>query len=144
MELVRLNNTRPTILHLPDMLSITDSAGGDMPRVNGIGTGRSLVPGGNNIDATTWTAVKKNRTVLQWLKLRWITEGGDTTEPEGPPDPETLLEYNVTTAVALAEGEPKLPVLERWLKADERPDVTMAIKRKIEALGGTSMKMQRK
>lgn len=134
MDLVRVNNTRPTILHLPDKVQVSSNSETG-PRIAGLGTGKSLLPGGNNVEREEWERSKKNRAVAQWLKIGWLVEGGNTEEPEGPLAPLSLAQVGPTTAVAMAEGEDDRDVLMRWLKDEERPEVKEALKRKIEALG---------
>lgn len=135
MDLVRVVNKRPTILHLPDKLQTMKTRGEGELRTVGFGTGKSLIPGGNNVEAKEWAAAKKNKAVAQWIRLGWLVEGGDTAEPEGPLAPLNLSNVGVQTALVMVEGENDQPVLMRWLKDEDRADVQGAIKAKLQALG---------
>ena len=107
VEFVRVNTTRPTFYHLPDVLQFADveqstdplaklaamlSGRGNAPPM-GIGTGHSLKPGGNNVRADYIRQVLKHRDVQAKIALGWITIGGDVAQPEGIPAPQTLGEY---------------------------------------------------
>lgn len=133
MDMVRVNNKRPTILHLPDNLR----AEGDEKnlRMIGIGTGKSLQPGGNNVDRAEWERAKQHKEVASWLKLGWLEEGGNTDQPEGPLAPISLMDYGEQTAIAMVEGEDSREILSRWLSLETRPNVKQALQRKLEALG---------
>jgi len=135
MTEVRITNHRPALLKLPDPVMLSEGKAGDMPRITGIGGGHRLIPGGNNIPSDAWTIAKNHKVIKEWLRLNWISEGGNTEEPEGPKSPESLTGYSGPTAIALAESESQVDVLKRWLKLDSRIEVTSVIKRRLEALG---------
>jgi len=147
--LVRVMNKCPRLLHLPD--KIATSNGPEGPRIVGIGTGKSLVPGGNNVPRDLWEALKGqpygaplaksaegHKTVREWIRIGYLVEEGDATQPEGPEAPKNLLGYGVSTAQTLIEGEDDASILARWLKAENRPDVQAALKKRMQAVGGKS------
>lgn len=134
MDLVRVNNTRPTLLHLPDSIVVsTDKDRG--PRIAGMGTGKTLLPGGNNVDTAEWERAKGNKAVKQWLAIGWLTVGGDTEEPEGPLAPLNLRSFGNASAITMIDGEDSIEILSRWLQDEDRGDVVSALKRRIESLG---------
>lgn len=128
-ELIRINNTRPAILHLPDEIVLNTDKDG--PRIAGLGTGKSLIPGGNNVDKDYWGRVKVK--VKPWLELGWITEGGDVAKPEGPEAPKTLSEFNQPKAISLIEIENDRDVLKRWRNSEHRAEVKAVLDAKLDS-----------
>ncbi len=138
IDLVRVTNHRPTLLHLPDRISIQrvkDADGSIHERMVGVGSGKQLIPGGNNVGKDEWEAAKGHHVVKQWLELGWLSEGGDTAKPEGPEPPRDLSGYQVQTATTMIEAEDSAETLAQWLKAETRNDVKAALQRRLEAVG---------
>lgn len=129
---IRITNTQPRVLHLPDALTFDEDKGG--PRFNGLGSGKSLPPGGHNISVAVWEKAKSNRAVASWIELGWLKEGGDTDAPEGVPAPVSLAGYNAAAAITFVETEDSPTVLALWLKAEQRAEVSASISRRIAAL----------
>lgn len=151
VDLVRVVNTQPRLLHLPD--AVRTSSGPEGPRIAGVGTGKSLQPGGNNVPRAAWEAAKGqpygealrrtrdgHKEVRTWIRLGWLKEEGDVSQPEGPQAPTSLLSYSPPVAIAMAEGEDDSDVLMRWLKVERRPEVQEALKRQIESRGASKRK----
>lgn len=134
MELIRVTNKQPRLLHLPDKVKTSGDAAN--ARTVGIGTGKSLIPGGNNIERGEWERCARNPAVASWIKLGWLEIGGDTSHPEGPLAPLNLNDVGEQTAISMIEGEDSREVLGRWASFESRTAVKAAIQRKIEAVGG--------
>lgn len=137
-RMVRIENTKARLLHLPDQLHIVGENGkGRGGRVMSVGTAKSLQPGGNNVSAEEWERCRNHKVVREWLRLGWLKEGApeDVASPEGPLAPLSLSGYGAATAIAMAEVEDDRAVLSRWLKDEQRPDVQTAIRRRMEARG---------
>ena len=135
-EMIRVNNTRPTILHLPDKISIPADAKPDNAAayIEQVGTGRSLSPGGHNLTTEEWAGYKRHHVVREWLRLKWLVESDETSKPEGVETPESLTSYKTAAAVALVDMEENAETLRRWMDADTRLDVKNAIRAKLDGV----------
>src|SRR5262245_9714830 len=124
MDLVRITNTRPTILYLPDQLVKTGAKGPDGTLVDarfvGFDTGKAMGPGGNNVNRAEWEAAKRHQIVRGWLEMGWLIEGGDVSKPEGVEPPKSLSVYGVAASIALIETESVYSTLRQWLETEQR------------------------
>ena len=134
-------NNCPTILYLPDRVTI-GKASDESARILGVGTGRALMMGRNHLTRDEAKAYREHAVVKSWFKVRLIgtgkpmlEESDDVSQPEGVPSPDSLLSYGVPAACALVEGEERVETLERWLDAEQRPQVMDALKRRLATLG---------
>ena len=135
-------NNCPTLLHLPDLVSVGSAEDGSA-RISGVGNGKTLKMGRNNLPRDLTERLKKRPDIASWFTTpapdsskMMIEEDNDTSKPEGVPPPANLNGYGVPSAVALVEGEHTLSTLEMWQKIEQRPQVVEALRRKIESMGG--------
>lgn len=121
MNQIRIHNTQARFIGLP--------------RVPGRFDRVVLRPGGNNVPADYWEAVKAHPGVVPFLQAGWIKEipGGEKA-PEGPEVPASLEKYKDATARALIDRTDDLPTLERWRAAETRKGVKEALEARIAAL----------
>lgn len=118
-NLVRVTNTQPRLLHLPDRVQVSDEAGKG-PRINFLGMGKMLIPGGNNVEAHEWERALTKPAIQAWLELGWLVEGGDPTLPEGVEPPKTLAKYNIPDALDFISTQENAAVLYAWHEAEKK------------------------
>lgn len=151
MEFVSVMNNKPSLLHFPETLTEHKTDG--QPTRLQAGEGWPLAPGRNSVPKDVLAKAMKNKQVRSWFGTlteddgtaykgkapkhkgkSWLELAGSVDDPEGVPAPEDLTEHTVQQVGALVDAESNLAVLERWLDADERPQVKQVIKRRVDAL----------
>lgn len=132
---VAILNTRPTLLHLPPLMSVTEIAGDKRPE---LGTPTSLMPGKPTapvmtlVPADVWERSAKHPAVKQWLAAGWIREKpADVQAPTEAPPPLSLADVKEQTALAMVESENNPDTLNMWGRAEKRAPVREAIAKKL-------------
>lgn len=149
ISMVRINNTKPTVLHIP--VGVKPSKDDPKAMINAEGNNvkvmqpREMImlnPGGNNVPMDKWAFSKEHHVVKQWLELGLLTEGkaADVNKPEGPAIPKSLDSYSAETAAAIVSSTEDQNALKGWLKNEKRPEVVTALKGQLATLSGAPKK----
>lgn len=120
--MVRLINTRPTLVGLPDVPGFES---------------RRMLPGGNDLEAAHLNALLEHRGFKKHIDLGWFELGRDEDvgKPEGPTPPANVSDRSLEAAQLLVRMEHDPHVLTAWAAADRRQPVKDAVAQRLKALG---------
>lgn len=138
MDTIAILSSRPTILHLPPEVRVSQDRDGEvvfMEASTPLKPGAPLKPVATAVDLATWERAKKHKAVQQWIRIGWVSEQkADTSAPEEAPPPESLVTYAGPAALALVETEQNEATLRMWLAAEGRPPIKEAITKRLASV----------
>lgn len=124
-NIVRVENTKPRLVMLPEILSPRDEKG---HRPRPVHPAKRLMPGTNYVDPDYLKEVRKRDDVKRLFTdeggLRVVT-GGEPIVPEG--SKQTLMSMSEEGATALLESCTDLMQLRQWLATEQRKSIVQAL-----------------